>query len=78
MGTMASQPFIQAQIKENIEACVTGLSVWNSPVTGEVPAQMASNAEGVSIWWRHQTISDDEPDLRTYNITIVNFNQSAI
>ena len=23
------------------------------PVTGEFPAQMASNAENVSIWWRH-------------------------
>ena len=25
----------------------------NSPVTGEFPAQMASNAENVSIWWRY-------------------------
>ena len=24
-----------------------------SPVTGEFPAQMASNMENVSIWWRH-------------------------
>ena len=24
-----------------------------SPVAGEFPAQMASNAENVSIWWRH-------------------------
>ena len=24
-----------------------------SPETGEFPAQMASNAENVSIWWRH-------------------------
>ena len=24
-----------------------------SLVTGEFPAQMASNAENVSIWWRH-------------------------
>ena len=24
-----------------------------SPLTGEYPAQMASNAENVSIWWRH-------------------------
>ena len=29
---------------------VTGLCVENSPVTGEFPAQMASNAENVSIW----------------------------
>ena len=32
---------------------VTGLSAGNSPVTDEFPAQMASNAENVSIWWRH-------------------------
>ena len=28
----------------------------NSPVTGEFPAQMASNAENVSIWWRHRVM----------------------
>ena len=28
--------------------------VWGIPPgTGEFPAQMASNAENVSIWWRH-------------------------
>ena len=32
---------------------VTGLCVGNSPVTDEFPAQMASNTEKVSIWWRH-------------------------
>ena len=32
---------------------VTGLCVGNSPETGEFPAQMASNAENVLIWWRH-------------------------
>ena len=35
---------------------VTGLCVGNSPVTGEFPAQMASNAENVSIWWRHYVL----------------------
>ena len=36
---------------------VTGLCEGNSLVTGEFPAQMASNAENVSIWWRnHGTI----------------------
>ena len=33
---------------------VTGLCAGNSPVTSEFPAQMASDAENVSIWWRHQ------------------------
>ena len=32
---------------------VTGLCEGNSPVTSEFPAQRASNAENVSIWWRH-------------------------
>ena len=32
---------------------VTGLCEWNSPMTGELPAQRASNAKNVSIWWRH-------------------------
>ena len=32
---------------------VTDLCAGNSPVTGEFPAQMASNAENFSIWWRH-------------------------
>ena len=32
---------------------VTGLCAGNSPETGKFPAQMASNGENVSIWWRH-------------------------
>ena len=32
---------------------VTGLCEGNSPVTGEFPPQMASNAQIVSIWWCH-------------------------
>ena len=51
------QPFIQAQIKENIKLRITGLCEGNSPVTGEFPAQMASNAENGSIWWRHHIIT---------------------
>ena len=31
----------------------TGLCTGNSPGTGEFPAQMTSNEENVSIWWRH-------------------------
>ena len=29
----------------------------SKPVTGEFPAQRDSNAENVSIWWRHHGIS---------------------
>ena len=33
--------------------CVTGLCEGSSPLTGEFPTRRASNAENVSIWWRH-------------------------
>ena len=36
---------------------VTGLCAGNSPGTGEFPAQIASYAENVSIWWRHHPAS---------------------
>ena len=36
---------------------VTGLCEGNSPVTVEFPAQRASNAENVSIWYRHHALS---------------------
>ena len=39
--------------KETSKRRVTGLCARNSPGTGEFPAQRASNAENVSIWWRH-------------------------
>ena len=40
--------------KKTSKLRVTGLCAVNSPGTGEFPAQMASNAENVSIWWRHR------------------------
>ena len=39
--------------KKTSKLRVTGLCAGNSPETGEFPAQRASNAESVSIWWRH-------------------------
>ena len=39
--------------KKTSKLRVTGLCVGNSPVTGEFSAQKSSNAENVSIWWRH-------------------------
>ena len=43
---------------------VTGLYAGNSQVTGEFPAQRASNAENVSIWWLHHALS--EPEMASY------------
>ena len=43
--------------KKTSKLRVTGLCAGNSPWTGEFPAQMASNAENASIWWRHHDVS---------------------
>ena len=39
--------------KKKIKLCVTGLCEGNPPVTGGFSSQRVSNAENVSIWWRH-------------------------
>ena len=45
--------FFRRRSKKTSKLHVTGLCAGNSPVTGEFPAQMASSAENVFIWWRH-------------------------
>ena len=49
---------LRRRSKKTSKLRATGLCAWNSPVTGEFPAQMASNVENVSIWWRHHVLSD--------------------
>ena len=52
-----TQTFIQTQIKENIKA-PRHWPLWGEFTgTGEFPAQRASYAEIVSVWWRHHDIS---------------------
>ena len=61
----------------NIKVRVTGLYAGNSPVTGEFPAQMASNAENVSIWWLHHvTLSCDIACL--YFGTLIKFKYGSM
>ena len=47
------KPLFRRRSRKTSKLRVTGLCEANSPVTGEFPAQRASNAENVSIWWRH-------------------------
>ena len=66
MSAMASQitsltiiystVYSNCKSKKTSKLRVTGLCAGNSPVTGEFPAQRASNAENVSIWWRHHEL----------------------
>ena len=60
IGAMASQPchcllsiLFRRRSKKISKLRVTGFCAGNSPVTDEFLAQVAGNAENVSIWWRH-------------------------
>ena len=52
-------PLFRRKSKKTPKLRVTGLCVRNSPGTVEFPAQMTSNAEKVSIWWRHHVCLPD-------------------
>ena len=56
--------------KKTSKLRATGLCAGNSPATGEFPAQMASNAENVSIWWHHafHVVELTRHNRRTQNI----------
>ena len=57
--------------KKTSKLRVTGLCVGNSSGTGEFPAQMASNAENDSIWWRHHDYRFQERVLHIYVHTLL-------
>ena len=42
--------------KKTSKLRVTGICAGNSPVTGEFLAQVASNAENVSVWWHYPDV----------------------
>ena len=68
MSVMASQiasltivystVYSRCRSKKTSKLSVTGLCEGNSLVTGEFPAQSASNAEYVSMWWRHRAVGE--------------------
>ena len=45
--------------KKTSKLRVMGPCAGNSPVAGEFPSQRTSNAENVSIWWRHHVKKGD-------------------
>ena len=51
VGSGADQPRKTSKFR------VTGLCAGKSPVTGKFPTKKASNAENVSIWWRHHVVN---------------------
>ena len=63
-------------MKENIKLRITGLYKGNSLVTGEFPAQRASDTEN-SIWWRHHVehYIYDEHVAKYYRKLVTHFPQ---
>ena len=49
-------PLFRRKWKKTSKLRITGLCAGNSPMTGEFPTQMGSNAENVSIRWRHHVL----------------------
>ena len=47
---------IRRRSKKTSKLRATGFCEGNSPVSGELPTQPASNAKKVPIWWRHYKI----------------------
>ena len=66
--------------KKTSKLRVTGPCEENSPVTGEFPSQRVSNAENVSIWWRHRVNAwkaVTSTASLTYPVTVWLFGQSC-
>ena len=60
------------QRKHQSSASLAFVCAGNSPGTGEFPAQMASYAENVSIWWRHHV-----HQLTSKNKTFLDFRRTG-
>ena len=58
-----AQLSVRRRSKKTSKLRVTGLCAGISPVTCEFPAQKASNAENISIWWRHHMLLFQTVDL---------------
>ena len=65
LASVCSTVYPMRRSKKTSKLLVTGLCAGNSPVTGEFPAQGASNAANASIWWRHNVVDPCKQPLLT-------------
>ena len=66
---LLNRPF-SCRSKKTSKLRVTGFCAGNSPVTGEFPAQKASNAEKVSISWHQHGCNSFEVSVRVFHLCI--------
>ena len=57
--------------KKTSKLRVTGLCEGNSLGTGKIPAQMASNAKNICIWWRHHKSPSYQYKVSNYRYEII-------
>ena len=77
MGARASQitsltivfsaVYLDTDQKKTSKLRVTDLCAGKSPEAGEFPVQMVSDAENVSIWWRHHVLRLVSMNIHLYN-----------
>ena len=63
-----AQSFVQPHIKKTSKLLITGLCEGNPAVTDGILSQRASNAENISIWWRHHGMHENPPHIMLSNI----------
>ena len=61
---------LRSRSKKTSKFRVTGICKGNLPVTDEFPAQMASNAEKVSIRWRHHVNNKRNVSIVSVSTTV--------
>ena len=80
MGTMTSQITIITIVYSAVYSGADQRKYQSSAsldfVTGEFPAQMASNAENVSIWWRHHGQNKTYIHIQTFWLKYIRLNMS--
>ena len=70
LTTVFSNVYSDADQRKHQKLRVIGFCAGNSPGTGEFPAQMANNAENVSIWWRHHDHVKFDRDTQKVSSTL--------
>ena len=63
--------------KKTSKLRVTGFCAGKSPRTVEFPAQMASYAENVSIWWRHHELQLSDAHCAQHDDNVMTWNFSS-
>ena len=63
--SFTAHPHYNDVIMETMASQITSLTIVY--LTSEFPAQLASNAENVSIWWRHHALNQESGSMNQFS-----------